>query len=384
MPSSTAGDTLVRLARTLLRDVTGLTDSFLAELRSVEPYAHGAVAADTVRADARRSLELVLRLVARLPVPDRIASVSADVGRARAEDGVPLEALLHAVRLDFRVVWQALHAAADEADLASLVVEGPRVWEAVEQHSMGVLAAYQQRVLEMARAEQDERVRWFARLLECDGRHSDIRRQVATVLGFDEHASFTVVAFPPDQLTALRTAADRLTTRGVPLHMHERSASSAVALQLPARGRGHPEQWFRGIRCAVSPVVEGLADLPRAVRLAELALYALHEDAKGPTHARDLWLAIAAGELGEYRADLERDILGGLADLPDGDVPRVLEAVRTYLRTGSVARTARDLYCHRNTVLNRLHRFAGATGRDVTSSTDAAVVTLALHARPRP
>ncbi|MGW4801829.1 helix-turn-helix domain-containing protein [Nonomuraea sp. NPDC004297] len=85
--------------------------------------------------------------------------------------------------------------------------------------------------------------------------------------------------------------------------------------------------------------------------------------------------------LGEFRADLVRDALGGLGELPERDVARVLETVERYLRTGSVAETARQLYCHRNTVLNRLRQFAAVTGRDVMTSADAAVVTLALRAR---
>lgn len=59
----------------------------------------------------------------------------------------------------------------------------------------------------------------------------------------------------------------------------------------------------------------------------------------------------------------------------------MLETVERYLRTGSVSATARQLYCHRNTVLNRLRQFAAATGRDVMASADATVVTLALRAR---
>ena len=121
--------------------------------------------------------------------------------------------------------------------------------------------------------------------------------------------------------------------------------------------------------------------MPRAVRLAEATLAALPASANGPAATRDQWLALAAHSLGEFGDDLEADVLGPLHALPVRDVDRLLEAVTGYLRTGSLAHTARDLYCHRNTVLNRLHRFAEVTGRDVMASPDAAVVALAL-ARP--
>lgn len=372
---------LTSLTLDLLRDVDELVDDFLTELQSVEQYAVGAVPQQTLRDDATRSFEMILRLIVGMPVPDEIGSVSADVGRARAEAGVPLEALLHAVRLDFRVVWQALYGHADPADLGELVAEGPRIWEAVERHSMGVLAAYQQRVLEMARAEQDERARWFARLLDCDGRHSDIRRQVATVLELAEDGRFAVAALAPDQQTRLRAARDRLLTRGVRLHIYERSASSAVVVQLPGRGRTNPAKWFPNVRCGISPTVQGLENVPRALRLAEATLHATPPEAKTPASTRDHWLSLAASHLGEFGADLADDVLGGLRILPAREVDQLVEAVAAYLRTGSLARTARELYCHRNTVLNRLQRFRSVTQRDVTVSRDAAVVALALAGR---
>ncbi|TDE54003.1 PucR family transcriptional regulator [Nonomuraea mesophila] len=376
-------DVVDRLSRELVRDVAPLAGRFVAEMIDTgAPYAGTVVPEETLLADARRSLELILRLIGRLPVPEHVAGASAEIGAARAEAGVPLERLLQAVRLDARVVWDALCRRAGPGDLSSLVAQAPRVWEAVEHHSMGIMAAYQQRVLEMAQARQDERARWFARLLECDGRHPDIRRQVSTVLGLDEGASFLVVAFPPGRVAALRPVRERLGVLDVRTHEQDRPAGSIVVLQVPERaGPGAAEGWFRGLRCAVSPAVEGLAEVPRAVRLAELTLYALPPDAAGPTATRDLWPAIAAGTLGEFRTDLVRDALGGLGKLPDRDVARVLETVERYLRTGSVAATARQLYCHRNTVLNRLRQFAAATGRDVMSSADATVVTLALRAR---
>ncbi|SDL09135.1 PucR family transcriptional regulator [Nonomuraea jiangxiensis] len=371
-----------RLSRELVRDVAPLADRFVAEVVLIGgPYAGTVIPEGILLADARRSLELILRLIGRLSVPEHIAGASAEIGAARAEAGVPLDTLLQAVRFDARIVWEELCRRAGPGDVAGLVAEAPRVWEAVEHHSMSILAAYQQRVLEMAQAQQDERARWFARLLECDGRHPDIRRQVATVLGLDEHASFAVVALPPDCLATFRPLREQLDVLGVRVHAQDRPAGSVAVLQLPARSGSAAEGWFRGVRCAVSPVVDGLAEVPRAVRLAELSLYALPPDAAGPHNTRDLWPAIASGALGEFRADLVRDALGGLGELPARDVARILETVERYLSTGSVVETARQLYCHRNTVLNRLRQFAVATGRDVMTSTDATVVTLALRAR---
>ncbi|MDN6605457.1 helix-turn-helix domain-containing protein, partial [Brevibacterium sp.] len=51
---------------------------------------------------------------------------------------------------------------------------------------------------------------------------------------------------------------------------------------------------------------------------------------------------------------------------------RLVEAVRAYLRSGSVGASASELFCHRNTVANRLRRFAALTGVDPVIPAEAA------------
>lgn len=52
-----------------------------------------------------------------------------------------------------------------------------------------------------------------------------------------------------------------------------------------------------------------------------------------------------------------------------------------YLHTGSLLGTAATIYCHRNTVLNRLHRIEELTGLDITKPADAALAMVALAAQ---
>jgi DNA-binding PucR family transcriptional regulator len=51
---------------------------------------------------------------------------------------------------------------------------------------------------------------------------------------------------------------------------------------------------------------------------------------------------------------------------------RLTESARAYLRTGSISTAAEELFCHRNTLMNRLKRFAELTGVDPTIPEQAA------------
>ena len=81
---------------------------------------------------------------------------------------------------------------------------------------------------------------------------------------------------------------------------------------------------------------------------------------------------------GTSRPDLVAGELGGLAGVPAAERDRLVATVRRFAVDGAVADTAASLFCHRNTVLNRLRRVAGLTGRDPTVPADAAVLLLAL------
>ena len=56
---------------------------------------------------------------------------------------------------------------------------------------------------------------------------------------------------------------------------------------------------------------------------------------------------------------------------------RLVEAVRSYLTTGSIAQSAEQLFCHRNTLMNRLRRFTELVGIDVTIPQQAARLVVA-------
>ncbi|WP_326687375.1 MULTISPECIES: helix-turn-helix domain-containing protein [unclassified Streptomyces] len=138
------------------------------------------------------------------------------------------------------------------------------------------------------------------------------------------------------------------------------------------------------VACGVSPVVDGLASVPRAVQLATATARVLPAGESGPRKLEDSWLDVLVHRTEELSGELAQDVLGGLnaAGVADVETTRLLETVQVHLAgSGSIVDTAAALYCHRNTVQQRFNRFHELTGRDVRRPEDAALIALALRAR---
>lgn len=133
-----------------------------------------------------------------------------------------------------------------------------------------------------------------------------------------------------------------------------------------------------GLRAGVSPVVQTPGELAGARRLAVLALRAA-PGADGPHTAlldERLPAALVAAEP-ELAGRLRHVVLGPVLALAPEDRRVLLTTLGTWLTCrGSTTYAAQRLYCHRNTVSNRLRRLEQLTGRSLADP--AHVVELAL------
>lgn len=368
-----------------LQELDVLLGDWMETVRPLRAEYAGSVPDEDFRESALQAFELLLRTVAELPVPADLAGISERIGERRARQGVPLDSLLAAARLDFRVVWAALVARADDEDKVLLVASAYHVWEAVEAHVTGIMTAYQRTVLEMGRQREDERRLWFDRLLETGGHNPTVVRDASLALGFRPTGRFLCIAALPGAGGGLHSAAAALRSAGATL---QRQTVSSVALLIVQMGRRVGEETvldlLTGVPCGLSPVADGLAEVPRAVELATATVRALPEAATEPLRLADAWLDVLMHRADSFAGHLARDVLGGLdkSGAPATEVERLLRTVRMHLAgSGSIAETAKALYCHRNTVQQRFTRFFELTGRDIRRPEDAALVALALRAR---
>ncbi|WP_327086005.1 helix-turn-helix domain-containing protein [Nonomuraea sp. NBC_01738] len=401
-------DVVARVAMRCLEGYEALIDGWLAEVMRIEPYAGGLVPEAEVREGARLGFGMILRGLADGRMPDELAPHSERMGERRAGQGMPLDSLLAAARLDAKALWHGLVAQARPEDLTDLLNAANLVWEAVEQHNTGLMTGYQRAVLEMGRQREDQRRGWFARLLDNDGRNPDVVRDAARVLGFDSAASFVAVVVPwnggpvagataagasvagvsgeeetedvRDIGAALRAGVRSMAARGVRPHRHESPAGDVVVAQLGPRGADAVAEALAAVPCGISPPVAGLARVPHAVRLATAAARAAASGG-GPVRLEERWLDVFAAHNPELAAELAEHVLGPLDTLGAGERERLLETVRAHLSgDGAISSTAAALYCHRNTIQHRFGRLKELTGHDLRVPADAAVVALALRA----
>lgn len=381
-PGSGPSPELRALVRACLDEVDDLVDRFVAEVAEFGDY-RSTVPPQDVRDTARACFEMLLRMIGGLPVTRELRETPQRLGHRRARQGVPLERMLQAVRMDFRVLWEAFTERTPPEGLPQLTRCAVRVWEAVEFHTVEAHAAYLDEVAVLARERERETAALLGRLLSSDGRDLQLVSQAATLLQVDAQDFFAVAVALPEAEEDLRRAASRLGPETTQVHQHH--GMPVLIARLPAGGAEPPADWPAALPCAVAPVAHGLARLPAMVRVAEALVATLDDDTAGPVRLADAWMPLAAARLGETGALLAETVLSGLEPLPVHERQRLLTTVTAYCSAGSVAETTRRLYCHRNTVLNRLSRFTELTGLRATRPAEAATILFALRcARGRP
>ncbi|WP_425834992.1 PucR family transcriptional regulator [Streptomyces fractus] len=381
---------LRRAARPLLGQLPALTERLAAELYEQEPAYRAALDTDPgdVRAEIRRSLR---HSVASLLDPtrnrDAARACSARIGAQRAARGFPLDAVSHAFRLGGALVWQAL---VDEVTLrhpedAHLLVHlAVDVRNFVDEHCAHVAESYRRAERELTWRRENRRRLMAAALLDGAIRIADLP-DAAAALDLPERGRYAVLMADGGGRVAPRTALPA----GVRAVWHTAADAERAIVDLGERelDAGQLAASLRefcrresGLRVGVSPAVEGLAAVGGARRLAETALRIC--PAGGGTVLLDehlpAALVAAAPALGRILADR---VLGPLLALPPADRTLLLDTLTAWLDCdGSAQRAAARLYCHRNTVLNRLRRCEQLTGRSLTRPADLVELGLALTA----
>ncbi|MFJ2659870.1 helix-turn-helix domain-containing protein [Arthrobacter koreensis] len=362
-----AGHQWEDLIRRLWTQRDSLVTDFLSRFEAVS-YDDAKVPAEDVYQTAVDTMDMFLYQMAGLELPPDLRNLPREVATRRASQGVPLQSFLEAVRNDFRVLWKGLERVAHGDGVNVLVSNMDRVMDVVEGYVSNIQQSFVEAEALLARDKQLYRQRLLSRLFSGEPKTPQDLEDIAAGLGVRTADSFELLAVIGDAVAE----AQRAFLHDRRLHSYERAGVLYIFRQ---RRTGSWQQEPPGFAAGYVPNIAGLAAVPAA---ASSALVLARSGGPGLQTVQEAWQRIAAELLEQTLPGFCSGVQEALGRCTDHERARLLQVAESYARTGSIKETAEELYCHRNTVVNRLHSLQQVIGLDLAVPTEAAWALIAL------
>ena len=370
MAAVVVGSLVAQIEEELEAVVEAIGDRIRAEIPDFRRLP-SATLASAVHGNVSRALAALRDL--RDPTPDELERAAA-VGRERAEQGLTVDAVLHAYRISVTALWSRFGELARErgADVASVLAFSETLWLWADAVMDIVGAAHREVELEQAREEQQRRDAFIFALLSGTLDAGELRLQSAT-FGLDADRSY--VPF------RARGAGDAPLARRVAAALAgDDGMVTALDRDFAGIAAGAPVS-LPDVVCGFGPPAR-LESLPAAFASASRALQtAVAFGQEGAVSLADLSIrpAILADDaLGDAFAARYLEPLGGLGRL-GAELETTLRA--WFDQEMRVEDTARSLHIHPNTLRHRLRRFEDATGATLRDPRDLVELWWALEHR---
>ncbi|WP_063053466.1 PucR family transcriptional regulator [Nocardia arthritidis] len=373
------------LAAACRADIPALTDRLISEIFTDNPEwtDYSTVARADLVDGCRRYVTRILDLLG-TPATAFDDEVAASIGRRRAEQGVPLEAMLRTFRLGGRIVWEVLLDKADELAPGEIRAAGTGLWAVIDALSSSLVTSYRNTELEQLRSDERRRHALIEDLLAGRAHDTTFAARAARELNLPAGSAFLVVVACGEGEAVQTGTETALAAVGIRSVWHDRVDSTVGLIAVERHDVDSVlrriEPHIRG-RAGASPTVGGLAQVGTAHGWALLTLQTLPLDATGlvPLHERfQHALLVRSADLTDM---LVTHTLGPVLALPAAERATLLDTLAAWLTHDcSAAHAATRLHCHRNTVINRLHRISTLLGRPLEGRRDYVELSLALAA----
>lgn len=369
------------LAAPLLDSTEMLAETLFHRILDAE---HGYLEAsllteDELRSACRENLRAMIGCLAGHGAPD-LTSAHA-TGRLKAEQGVPLAALLHAFRLGGRLIWEELMNRSDGEPSRALLEIAAQVWALVDVCSDAAAEAYRSTVDTLSEQDAESRRRLVRALF---GDHVSNPAAVA-----DAVRTFRI----PDRGSFVVVAADsrdvELSTQGIGAVWESEVDGTLGLLFATSDARldevlGSIDNGVTAAGSAAIGVSAGFsspAGMPMAVEQARLARTCARVDGGVSTRFDAVPVPLLLARHPDSARAATRQILGRLLDLPDEERESLLTTLDAWFGSkGSTSGAASRLHYHRNTVLYRLRRIGELTGRDFLDPIQCSELYVGLRA----
>lgn len=347
-----------------------LVTDFLQRFSAVS-YGEARVPEQDVYQTAVDTMDMFIYQMAGAELPADLRALPRNIAIRRARQGVPLDAFLEAIRNDFRVLWKGLERVARPDGISILVSNMDRVLDMVEGYVSNIQQAFAEEEALLARDKRVYRQRLLSRLFLAHSIDVGGVDEISSALGVQPQATFEVLAVIEDAIPE----AQRRYGSSDDVYLYENGEALYVFRQ-ERKGRS----WLRdspGFAAGYVAEVSGLASVPSAA--ASAAVLARHRRAESTlATVEETWMGIAHGLLETTLPGFSTRVIAALDKCTPHERDRLLQVARSYARTGSIKETSEELYCHRNTVVNRLRSLQEVIGLDLTVPAEAAKALVAL------
>lgn len=345
-------------------DAATLTESFLTLVQTIPGYDPPPIPFSEIRRTGRLSFDALLFGLADGGFAAPVA-VASDVGVSRARAGVPITSLISAIRLDFSILWEALASVARPSDAELIVRHTGIVLQTVDDYAGQTQYAYAAERQRMRDEESSVRRGLIASLLEGPAHSNDRLQAMASELELTPDEPLLVAAATGEDIAALRVFIFDIERAGSTVFSHHLGDSLIVfarKMVLPGSRIELVRERLATLRVGLTAAEAGLSNLRQAGANARDLARLLGPDDHGPITWESGWARLTAQVLVADGRPVIDDVTAALSTCGAAERARLEEAVRSYLRTGNVGHSAEELFCHRNTLANRLNRFAELTG----------------------
>jgi PucR C-terminal helix-turn-helix domain/GGDEF-like domain len=382
------GPKVEAISRTLLNRIDELGTRLAERIQSEEEqYRDGQVVptADLWQS-CRDNLERILMQLAGHSTTG--VEAARATGRRRAEQGLPLPAILRAYRIGGRYVWETLldQAGDDETLREALLQTAAEIWVIIDEYSEAVTDAYQETIAERARRTTQARTAVLTSLLDGNLEGGSRLWETAATLRLPHHGTFAAVAAetptPGEEAVPGVEEALRAADVATAWRLDAALQIGVVALRPRFTIATLCDQLARLAvrRVGISEPYASLDQTPRAVRQARIACAAATPRSRELVRYEQEPVAILLASLPDASSNLTFAILGPVLALPAHDRDLLLDTLRAWFRAeGSAPAAASALHVHRNTVHYRLRRVQALTARSLSDPIAVSDLRLALE-----
>ncbi|MFP3990610.1 helix-turn-helix domain-containing protein [Streptomyces sp. E11-3] len=377
--------------------VPGLTRLVVARLRGELPV-YAELPGEQIAGDIADIVQYSLRLFAdaieyRRPVTDTDLARQRDSAAERAEEGVPLDAILSAYQIGIALCWQEITAGALPEELPDVQEATERMLVLQRQLTSAVSAAYLEARQILDSQEHGGRHALLAALLAGDPLERPTGPRpaalyVAMTLALDTHPDESMDGpgagiASRRKIRRVRSVLDRFTGEPALTALDHPGGTALLPVSaeppwgelcdLVARAAHAAGVWITAAAAVVEP-----AAVPSAVTRTTEIVDLVRRTGRAPGLYR------LSDVLLDYQLSRPSAALAALAGLlgPVEHKPELLHTLETYLDHGLDRRgTAAALHVHPNTVDYRVRQIARLTGLSPARPSDLRHISAALVAR---